>query len=777
MVLSEKFIKANDSMCDFNNHVNAPYLRKEFELEFIPNKAEITICGLGFYELYINGKDITKGPLAPYISNTDDICYFDNYDISDKLKKGKNVIGILLGNGFRNPFGGFVWDFEKSKHRGPVITSFAVEIENDGEKIIIEADETVKTHSSPITFDDIRMGVRYDAILEINGWNEIGFDASSWENAKSAQKPSGEYKLCNAEPITVTKKLKPVSVTFYESLPFAYKDTSQIAEPIEKTVRPNVYVFDFGVNTAGVSVLKIKGKPGQKITIHHGEHLIRDCFAVNTTLFNREECLEKYLEYGQTDEYICKGTEEIFVPKFKYDGFRYAYVEGLEKEQVNDETLTYYVMNSDLVKRAEFKCSDESLNKLQQCANVSDLANFYYFPTDCPHREKNGWTGDASVSAEHMLLTLKASKSLKEWLCNIRKAQKEDGSLPGIVPTGGWGFEWGNGPAWDAVCVNLPYFIYRFDGDKSVIFENMNMILRYFMYIFGKRNEDGLIEIGLGDWIDPYEAQKGYISAPLAVTDTLQIIDIAQKATHLFKEINNKYACEFAQKIATELRNSFREKLVDFDTMTVSGNCQTSQAMAIAIGVFDEEETQSAFNKLLEIIHNDGDENHCGMLGLRYIYHVLTEHNEYNLAYKMMMSKKRTGYGYMLENNGSSLLETMEDYNLGSSSRNHHFLGDFSSLTIQEFAGLKPNPNADDISYFEISPKFVDELNFAEASYESEYGKISVRWERESDNITMTVTAPSQIHGKIKAPKSYTVDGVESKPIECGKNKYQFKTK
>lgn len=158
------------------------------------------------------------------------------------------------------------------------------------------------------------------------------------------------------------------------------------------------------------------------------------------------------MEYAQTDVYICKGGYEEFAPKFKYDGFRYAIVEGLEKEQATSETLTFLEMSSDLKERASFNCSDEVLNKLQEITRRSVLSNFFYFPTDCPHREKNGWTGDAAVSAEHILLNLTAEKSLKEWLLNIRFAQREDGALPGIVPTGGWGFKWGNGPMWDSVC-------------------------------------------------------------------------------------------------------------------------------------------------------------------------------------------------------------------------------------------------------------------------------------------------------------------------------------
>ena len=152
--------------------------------------------------------------------------------------------------------------------------------------------------------------------------------------------------------------------------------------------------------------------------------------------------------------YICKGEgEETFVPPFTYHGFRYVLVEGIDEAQATESLLTYLVMNSDLKERGNFSCSDETVNLLQLFTRRSDLANFYYFPTDCPHREKNGWTGDASMSAEHMLLNLHAENSLREWMRNVRKAQRIDGALPGIVPTSGWGFAWGNGPAWDSVCI------------------------------------------------------------------------------------------------------------------------------------------------------------------------------------------------------------------------------------------------------------------------------------------------------------------------------------
>ena len=163
MILSDKFIKAGEKFCDMNEFVQAPYFRKSISLEEAPEKAEITICGLGFYELYINGKNITKSPLSPYISNPEHVLYYDSYDVSDLFNAGENVIGVLLGNGMRNPYGGFMWDFDKAEGRGPVTFSLCLEMNVNGKEIIMETDESYKTHPSPIQYDDLRMGYFYDS--------------------------------------------------------------------------------------------------------------------------------------------------------------------------------------------------------------------------------------------------------------------------------------------------------------------------------------------------------------------------------------------------------------------------------------------------------------------------------------------------------------------------------------------------------------------------------------------------------------------------------------
>jgi alpha-L-rhamnosidase len=208
-----QFIAATREFTTFEKHIPAPYFRKSFYLNAKPKSAELSICGLGFYELYVNGKNITKGYLAPYISNPDDVTYFDEYDLTGLLTEGENVLGVLLGNGMQNAPGGQIWDFHLARFRGApkLALSFEAEDEN-GDEVTFAADDSFKTAPSPIWFDDLRCGVFYDARKELPGWSEPGFDDSAWSNAIVADNPRGDAEICAADPIVKSAELTPVDI-------------------------------------------------------------------------------------------------------------------------------------------------------------------------------------------------------------------------------------------------------------------------------------------------------------------------------------------------------------------------------------------------------------------------------------------------------------------------------------------------------------------------------------------------------------------------------------
>lgn len=765
-MFSRKFIAATKEYTNYWSHIPAPYLRKNLEIKSEIENAKITICGLGFYELFVNGKRITKGLLAPYISNPDDILYYDEYDLKDLLLKGKNAIGIVLGNGMLNCPGGTVWDFQLADYRSAPKVALAIEIAySNGETETIEADESFKVHPSPILFDDLRCGEFYDANKEIAGWNLPEFDDSDWENAISAETPRGITKICEAEPIVVLKTLEPQSVKANVAVEFSTTlhpyITNAVKGKSKKEIEPfgKGYLYDFGENLAGNIALKIKGEKGQKVTIIFGEVL-----NVNGDLDMRGMNFQPIL-FNHRIEYTLNGYGiEEYKPTFTYMGFRYCWVGGITEEQATKELLTYEVMSSNLKKNGDFSCSDEIVNSLQKATYNADISNFYYFPTDCPHREKNGWTADAALSAEQMLFNLTPENSFREWLCNIREAQRIDGALPGIVPTGGWGFRWGNGPAWDSVIFYLPYYTWQMRGDIEIIKENAIAMMRYLNYISTRRDEKGLLHIGLGDWL-PIQYNTAMVA--LEVTDTLVTMNICSMASKMFRAVNMNVQANFADDLFDELRTSARKYLLMSDGVTVIGRTQTGQAMAIEYGLLDNGEKKAALEVLLNIIHEADDHLDTGCLGARIIFHVLAKYGYADLAYKMITRPDYPSYGYwILVDNATSLFEEFQKPGSIPNSKNHHLFGDISSWFFKYIAGVKINPYGTNAREIEISPNFIEDLNFADGYQYHFGGKLSSIWEKENEtSYKITINMPEGCFGRLVPPNGYMLRDENGNPL------------
>ncbi len=747
------FIKAGDDYCDFDHPVNAPLFRRTFSVDAFPTTAVLTICGLGFYELYINGEKVTKGALAPYIANPDDLVYYDRYDIRPFLRVGENVIGVMLGNGFFNPFGGRVWQFDEAPWRGPLRLALNVVLDDTE---LFRADEQFRVAKSPVTFDDIRIGTFYDATQEIVGWNLPHFDDSAWGFATIAESPKGEKRLCEAEPVVVYRELAPIAVTHYDDFCFCCGTTLAYQDPIAETRVRDTWLYDFGENNSGVCRLKIQGKKGQTVTLRFMELLV-DGYPTTRTTLNVAPERTWHFAYPQMDRYTLKGDGvEEYIPPFTYHGFRYVLVEGITHEQATPELLTYQVMSSDMKERATFRCSDERLNRLFDMTCRSDRSNFLYIPTDCPQREKNGWTADAALSSEHMLLTMTAETSFREWMRSVCKAQRADGALPGIVPTGGWGFAWGNGPAWDTVCVTIPYNCYRFTGDTAIIRECADTIARYLQYIADRRDERGLLAVGLGDWCQPLCPDQKFLS-PLEFTDSAITMDNARKAAFLFRVIGEEERAAEAERLADELRQAIRQHLLDKDACVLKGSCQTSQVLGMQFGIFEPNEMPKAFSRLLDFVHKSDDHLLCGVLGARYIFRLLAQYGEIDLALHMITRPDGPSYGQWLD--GTTLREIFETDGVEKQSQNHHFWGDIAALFIEEVVGINPNPHLRDLHECDVTPHFPESLSFANATYTFPCGTMSVAWEKAANGIRLTLTVPEGVHGTLRLPNGWATDG------------------
>ena len=718
--MKKKFVSATTEYTTLDNAVASPYLRRSFILDEKPKSAVIKVSGLGFYRFFVNGRDITKGHLSPYISNPDDICYYDVYDISEHLTPGENVIGFRLGNGMQNSFGGGVWDFDKASFRDVPKLAFEANIQCGDKNLYLDAADEVFTHASGLLRDDLRLGEIYDARREINGWAESGFDASDWTPAVSAKTPLGKMIESKVEPIVVIAERKPVSITRED----------------------DGFLYDFGINSAGIWRLKIKGEKGQEIFFRNGEFLVDGRFYDRNLGFEGEG--REFYRDNQTVKFICSGDVDEYTPSFTYFGFRYVLVKGITEEQATDELLTYLVMSSDLCGIGGFTCSDERINALWRMVDNANRSNYYHFPTDCPHREKNGWTGDASLSADQMILQYDTSRTWRQWLENIRAAQNSEGALPGIVPTGGWGFAWGNGPTWDSVLFNLPYMLYKYRGELDAVRESSDAMMKYLRYVMTRKSENGTIAIGLGDWVPVNKPSHEY-DAPLALTDSVMVMDMARKASEMLHAIGNDEGGEYANDIYREMRSTIRRELVDGETMLVSGNCQSSQAIALYYGVFDEDEKKRAFEHLVRLIHDKGDTFDCGFIGMHCIFHVLSEFGEDGLAFRMITHDGFPSYTDLIKDGQTAMWEHFRIYENSpyGESMNHHFLGDVSRWFMTRLAGL----NVVDFKTVRLTPSTADgAITSASAYYELPEGRVEISWHIDENNeISLSYNAPNGV--------------------------------
>lgn len=744
MDLKTCFIKATEEFNTFENHVPAYYFRRSFNSDSA-TRVKITVAACGFYELYFNGERITRGFLSPYISNPDHFVYYDEYEV--KLSAGENVIALMLGNGFQNNPGGYIWDFDKADFRSAPMLALTVCDMADG-RPLLDSSFGFLTSPSPVRSDDYRFGEIYDARCKIDGWCERGFDASAWGSAINAEPPRGELRLSTVPPIIKEREIRPVDII-----------------PCD-----DGFIYDFGMSNAGICRLDIVGERGQRIELTYADRLKDGEPDIAQIWFPYPQYdWERDKDIVHRDIYTCSGRgREIYHPSFTYHGFRYVRVRGITAEQATPELLTYLVYHTELHTRGDFSCSDSVATTLQLLTRRSIASNFYHFPTDCPQREKNGWTADAALSCEAALINYDPEHGYRQWMQNICAAQLEDGSLPGIVPTAGWGFAWGNGPAWDCVLAYLPYYTYLYRGETAIISDSAPSLVRYMRYLRSRCDERGLLSIGLGDWCP---VGGGDPVAPLVLTDSLMAMDITAKAAVMLAAIGHSEEAGEAREESAKYRRAIRDNLIDWVSHTAIGKCQSSQAMCLYYGIFDESESDAAFAVLLDLIHEKGDHFDVGVLGGRVIFHVLSDHGCSDLAYYMITREDHPSYGNWVKRGATTLWENFDPDSVNS--MNHHFWGDISAWFIKHIAGINVDMTAKAVTRVKISPAFVAKLDSAEAYHIAPMGRIDASWHRDGDGVTLELSLPDGEMAQLVAPGGYTLVGIESGALVCS-GSYRF---
>ncbi|MCF7669763.1 MAG: glycoside hydrolase family 78 protein [Verrucomicrobia bacterium] len=707
------------------NSLPSPMFRKTFVLDEGINDARVYICGLGYYDLFINGQKVGDHILDPGYTRYDKRMLYVTYDVTDLLNKGKNTVGVILGHGWYNVQTKAVWYFDRAPWRAApkLLLNLRVEQQN-GEFKTINTDNSWKTSTCPITFNSIYGGETYDARLEKTGWSKPDYNDSDWDNAIIVNPPGGILKAQIMQPIRITKTIPPAEVT----------------EPKE-----GVYVFDFGQNMAGFAELNnISGPEGTEITMKYSERLKPDGTLDQGPIAVHMVDTDPPQRF-QTDKYILNGQgNESWHARFTYHGFRYVEVTGAPSK-LTKENLKAHFIHSDIPETGSFKCSNPMLNKIWENSRWAYLSNLQSIPTDCPHREKNGWTGDAHLAAEQAIFNYEPAAVYTKWINDLDDEQRASGELPGIVPTSGWGYDWGNGPAWDSAFLLIPWYMHVYYGDDRILTNHYAGFKRYVDYLVSQ-SSNCIVSIGLGDW-SPYKSQT-----PEAITSTGYFYRDALILSKTAELVGKPEEALKYELLADAIKDAFNKKFYIPSIGSYSNKTQTALSCALYQDLVEPQNAHNVLSNLIDTVSAADYQIDTGILGAKYLLNALLQYNRADIAYKIINQKDKPGWGWWIEQGATTLWESWD----GTASRNHIMFGDVSAWFFKALGGISPDPQHPGFKRFVINPRIIDDLNWVKTSYNSINGPIISEWTKEKEYINFNITIPVNSKATVMLPGTNT---------------------
>lgn len=715
---------------------SAPMFRKVFEVKEKPLSARAYVSGLGYFEMFLNEKQIGNSYLEPGYTHFDKRVLYSVYDITSQVVGGKNVVAAVLGNGWFNMQSKGVWDFEKAQWRArPQLLCEIHLLYADGSTQVISTDTDWKTATGPYLFNSLYSGDIYDARAEIEDWKKVSCDETNWKQAKAV---SADFQPVlqsqNMPPVRIKKEICPVNM-------HKFNDT--------------LYVYDLGENISGVCRLEVKGEPDTHVFIKHGEMLDEEGRLDQSNIdiyFTPIDSVERF----QQDVFILKGKgeNEVFIPSFTYHGFQYVEIESDKPVLLTIQSLTGLFVHTDVEPVGMFCCSDTVLNRLWEATNRSYLSNLHSIPTDCPQREKNGWTADAYIAIDLALLNYDGILFYEKWMRDFVDNQRNNGRISGIIPSSGWGYDDWIGPVWDAALFVIPYALYMYYGDTRCI-EQVYETCRNYLEYLQTREVEGLLTYGLGDWVF-YREQTlvEYTSSCFAYLDYIRMTQFAELLG---------YDSAYYKEKAAALKNRINEKFFHPETGIYANGTQTSQSLALYLDIVPEEKQSLVAEKLAEKVRNNGGSLDFGLLGSKYVPSVLSHYGYTELAYHMIVKDTHPSWGYWIKKmNATTLYETwLIDENRKDASLNHAFLGNISAWMFNVIAGINYDENNPGFAHFVIKPHFIQELDWAEATYKSVRGLIVSKWRREGETIVLNVTVPPNTQATLYTDSATVLGGGE----------------
>jgi len=706
----------------------APYFRKKFTTKENIKSARLFVTAPGFYELCINGKKTGSQVLAPAQTNYDkrslnNLLYpfddqsskrvlYNTFDVTSMLKKGENTLGIILGNGWYNQrdrvIEGNMW-YDSPR--------FLLQLEitdHNGNVHVIKSDSTWKYSFGPLLHNGIFSGEVYDARLELNNWNGNGLNDKDWNYASVLRAPEGKL--------------------VYQSAPF--DKVTRTVTPSFRQVNDSVYIYTAGETVSGWAQVKTSGKRGSKISMKF--------------------ISEEGKTYGQEDTYILKGDgTELWEPRFTWHTFNRIEITS-PSAKLNKNSITIKAVNTEVEQAGSFTCSNKLFNKIYGNYIRTQYANFHgSISSDCPHRERLGYTGDGQVLTDAAIYSFDMQLFYKKWFNDIADAQnKNTGYVPHTAPFGGGG----GGPAWGSAMVIMPWKYYQAYGDTNIPARYYDNMKKWVNYLSTRTDERGIIvkeEPGgwcLGDWVTPVK-----IELPEPLVNTCYYYYTADIMQHIAGITGNKndsvYFAGLCEKIKTSINNIY----LDSANGEYRKGIQGANVFPLAFGIVPDSLRKGVFNSLIKNLSAADFHFDTGILATPLLLQVLSDNNRSDIAYRLMNQRNFPGYGYVIDSSTSCL---WEEWN-GKNSRCHPMFGSVTAWFFNTIAGIKIDPLSPGMQHFILSPGLLDSLTFCSASYKSSYGEITSKWETSDSTFIYNIKIPANTSADVYLPVSVPLSVTE----------------
>lgn len=753
---------------EIHSRLSSRYLRTEFDVDQEIKRATLYISGLGMYEAYINGKKVGDDVLAPAPTDYRRTVLYNAYDVTSMLS-GRNAIGVVLGNGRyftmqqnKKPYK--ITNFGYPKLRANLIIEFA-----DGKKKVVSTNTKWRLNADgPIRSNNEYDGEIYDARKELGDWTRPGFDDAGWMKAERVAIPYGTLRGAMSPNMKVLKTIKPVSIRKHG----------------------DGVIIDLGQNIAGWLKMCINNvNAGDTVSVRFAETLEKD-----------GSLYRKNLRHAlTTDYYVADGKENSrwWSPVFSYKGFRYAEIKGLKNATVED--FLGEVISDEMEHTGSFECADTILNKVYKNSEWGILSNYKGMPVDCPQRdERQPWLGDHARGCFGEAFVFDNNKFYTKWARDIVEAQREDGCIPDVAPAY-WNY-YSDNVTWPAALPFSLEMMYSQFGDDEPIrkfYPKVKLWLDHLKYQYGK---DGLMPRDkYGDWCVPPEEMKMIHSKdPKRVTDGTLIATayyyrlnklmekfalMQQKDTDAkaFADEAARTKAAFNKKFLTVNRGTseVQDHLLYPDSTFYGNNTVTANLLPFAFGMIDDSYVKEEVKKniIKNIITNNKGFISCGVIGVQWLMHGLTDMGRGDIAWLLATNKKYPSWGYMTEKGATTIWELWngDTANPSMNSGNHiMLLGDLVSWIYEDVAGISSDKTKTGFKHIVMAPAFnVDEINDINASYKSIYGMIVSRWSKKAGKLTWHVEIPAnttaELHmpdGSVKNIGSGAYDFTETMPVQ-----------